>query len=105
MAAIVYVTHPEVGAEDFARALVERQVAACVNILPTVRSIYRWEGKLESSPECLLLIKTDETKLDTLESVVLELHPYDVPEFVAVKTHKVSAAYDAWLKAAVKLAP
>ena len=101
MPAIVYVTHPESGIKEFAQALVERRVAACVNILPAAQSIYRWEGKVEASEEHLLIIKTDETRLEELEAAVLELHPYDVPEFVAVKTIRVSDAYQAWLQDAV----
>lgn len=101
MSHVVYVTHPVAGAAEFAQVLVERRVAACVNVLPAAQSIYRWEGKVESSTESLLIIKTDESRLDELEEAVRELHPYDIPEFIAVRADKISHAYYGWLQSAV----
>jgi periplasmic divalent cation tolerance protein len=67
-----------------ARALVESQVAACVNIVPGVQSIYRWKGNIEDSAEWLLLIKTRRALLDRLISTLRNVHSYEVPEVVAV---------------------
>src|ERR1700730_1850398 len=72
-------------AQRIARAVVNTRLAACVNILPgTVQSIYRWEGKVESARERLLLIKTSRKRLAKLQAAVKRLHSYDVPEFIAI---------------------
>lgn len=85
-------------AKRIGRALVDRKLAACVNILPGgVHSIYRWNGKVESARESLLLIKTSRRRLAKLQEAVLELHSYDVPEFVALPVASVSRDYDKWL--------
>ena len=84
-------------AEKLARALVERSLAACANLLPGARSIYRWKGRIEESDEVLLLLKTTAGRLGELERALQELHPYDVPEFVALEPSHVGAEYLAWL--------
>lgn len=68
-----------------AHALVGRRLAACVNVLPAVESIYRWQGKLEQATECLLLIKTAADRLEALQAAIIELHPYELPEVLAVE--------------------
>ena len=88
-------------ADALATALVEAKLAACVNILPRVQSIYRWEGRVTSDAEQLLLIKTTEERLDALREELFRRHPYDVPEFVVLQIDGISDAYGAWLLAAV----
>lgn len=84
-------------AKDLGRQLVEEGLAACVTLLPGCVSIYRWEGELQEEPECLLVIKTVDERLDELEATLARLHPYDVPEFVALEPAAVSEGYLAWL--------
>ena len=81
---IVFVTCPPDTAEGLAVALVESGSAACVNVLPAVRSIYRWRDAIERSDEALLLIKTDAAHYPALEAEVRARHPYELPEIVAV---------------------
>ena len=95
---IILVTCPPDKAESMALELVERKVAACVNVLPAVKSIYRWEGKICNEPESLLLIKSAESVLAKLQTTIKEFHPYDVPEFVVIKPKDVEARYASWLR-------
>ena len=82
-ARVVLCTFPDLEqARQIGAALVERQVAACVNLLPGVESIYRWEGKVERAGEVLAILKT--TRYDELEAAIRELHPYEVPEVLAL---------------------
>ena len=85
-------------ASSLARELVEARLAACVNILPGVESIYRWEGKVEADGEKLLLIKTSDERLEELERKLLAIHPYEVPEFVVIDPADVRGPYRAWLQ-------
>ena len=95
---LVLTTFPADGdAEKLAATLVEERLAACVNILPPMRSIYRWQGKVERADERQLLIKTGPGRLRALEKRVKELHPYDVPEFLAVTIDKTAKDYLSWL--------
>ena len=94
-ARLVLITHPADGARAFARALVERRLAACVNLLP-VTSVYRWQGTVEEEPEVLLVVKTGADRLAELEAALAD-HPYDVPELVALRPAHVEPAYLAWL--------
>lgn len=89
-------------AERLARTLVDERLAACVNLIPGVRSVYRWQDAVESSDEILLLIKTQQHALDTLQSRVQELHSYEVPEFLVFAVDQASAAYAAWITANVR---
>jgi periplasmic divalent cation tolerance protein len=85
-------------AKKIARAVVERRLAACVNIFAhPVHSVYRWKEKVETTREYLLLIKTVETQLDALQKAVKELHSYDVPEFIALPILGGSSEYLQWL--------
>lgn len=83
-------------ARAIARALIERRLAACVNILPGARSVYRWEGKIEETQECALLIKTDRTRLDDLLKAARSLHPYDVPALLVLPVEGGDKAYLDW---------
>lgn len=89
-------------AASLAKALVEARVAACVNILPQVRSIYRWQGKVEDDAEQLLLIKATEDRVSALREAVFARHPYEVPEFVVIAMDRVEGPYRAWLIDAVR---
>lgn len=82
-------------AAELARELVEQGLAACVNILPGVRSIYRWKGEICDDPELLLVIKT--SRVADLEKALAELHPYELPEVVAVRPDRVEEKYAAWI--------
>jgi periplasmic divalent cation tolerance protein len=84
-------------AHSIAHALVERRLAACVNIVAPVQSIYRWEGKMESAEEWLLLIKTTTGMFSALSEAIRELHSYDVPECVAVSIEEGSENYLNWI--------
>ena len=84
-------------AERIASALVERRVAACVQILGPVRSIYRWQGKVEQADEWLCLIKTTGPRFPDVESAIRELHSYECPEIIATPIEAGSGAYLEWL--------
>ncbi|WP_446742610.1 divalent-cation tolerance protein CutA [Silvibacterium acidisoli] len=88
-------------AEKIARALVENHLAACVNLVSGLTSIYRWKGGIEKAEETLLLIKTVEGKLPELESTLHALHSYDVPEFLVLPVEGGSDAYLRWLLSSV----
>ncbi len=96
---VVLVTCPsqEVG-EKVGRSLVEEQVAACVNVVPGVTSIYRWEGKICRDPEVLLVIKTRRPRLAALIRRVKALHPYSVPEIIALPLVGGSRPYLSWVR-------
>jgi periplasmic divalent cation tolerance protein len=84
-------------AAAFARVLVDERLAACVNILPPMTSIYRWKGAIEEDREQQLVIKTTSDRVDALEARFHELHPYDVPEFLVIGVSDGSPAYLEWL--------
>jgi periplasmic divalent cation tolerance protein len=89
-------------ARALAHALVEARLAACVNIVPAIHSVYRWEGEVADDAEQLLLIKTSEERVDALREELFKRHPYDVPEFVVVQIDQTSDAYGAWLSLGVR---
>ncbi|MBM3774124.1 MAG: divalent-cation tolerance protein CutA [Acidobacteria bacterium] len=91
---------PEDG-ERIARRLVESRLAACVNILPSMRSFYRWEGRVQADAELLLLIKSSRAAFDRLRSEIEQLHPYQVPEIIALPIVDGSRNYLGWLDAEV----
>lgn len=87
-------------AERLAAALVEGRLAACVNMIAGVSSLYRWHGKVERDEEVLLLIKTTAEQLEAVENTLLRLHSYEVPELLVVGPEAGGAAYLEWLAAA-----
>ena len=84
-------------AEQLANALVERRLAACVNIVGPIRSIYRWKGSIAREQEYLLLIKTTADRAPELEAAFAELHPYELPERIEVAVEGGSLGYLEWL--------
>src|SRR3954468_9857167 len=89
-------------ARRVARGLIEEQVAACVNIVHQVESVYRWKGTVETSVECLLLIKTVRGKFDEVRALLERLHSYELPECVALPIVEGSERYLEWLEAGLK---
>ncbi|MCX7722135.1 MAG: divalent-cation tolerance protein CutA [Verrucomicrobiae bacterium] len=95
---LVLVTVPGLKvARSIARAVLEARLAACVNIVPRVESHYWWQGKIESGAELLMILKTTTPKLPQLERIVLANHPYETPEFIAVRINRANKAYSDWL--------
>ncbi len=84
-------------AESLAKKIVEAELAACVQVLPQMKSFYFWEGEVQNDAEHLLLIKTLEEKYSELEDFINENHSYDVPEIVAIQSESVSEGYLAWM--------
>jgi periplasmic divalent cation tolerance protein len=95
---LVLSTLPDSGkAREIARGLVENRLAACVNILPGIESIYEWQGKLEASQEVMLLIKTTTGRYQELEQRLRELHPYELPEIISVSLFAGLPKYLTWI--------
>jgi len=95
-----YCSCPDADSADrIATALVGEGLAACVNILPGMRSIYRWQGAVESADELLLLIKTSVRRVEAMTSRICQLHPYELPEVIAVEVAAGLPAYLAWIAA------
>ncbi len=94
---IVLVTCPTGDAADkLATHVVERRLAACVNIIPGIRSIFRWQGQVSDEKEDLLVIKTTPARLEELRDTVIELHSYSTPEFVVIGADSVAEGYLNW---------
>ena len=89
-------------ARSIAQTLVERQLAACVNIAPQIESVYRWQGEVETATEWLLLIKTTAEAFDRLRETLSELHTYELPECIAIAVEDGSAAYLEWIGQSVR---
>ena len=89
-------------ARRLANIFIEEQLAACVTLLPAVESIYRWQGKIESSAETLLLIKTAPEQLPALKSRLHALHSYEVPEFLVLDVEAASHPYLEWLQSCLR---
>jgi uncharacterized protein involved in tolerance to divalent cations len=101
-ALVVLVTVPDAETADrLAEALVGERLAACVNVLGGVRSIYRWKGAVERDQELLCLCKTTRAGFDRLRARVVELHPYEVPEVIALPVELGHAPYLAWITASL----
>lgn len=95
---IVLTTTPNIEeAESLAEKLIAGKLAACVQILPEMKSFYFWEGEVKKEPEHLLLIKTLSEKYDELEKFIQANHSYDTPEIVALRAEKVSESYLKWM--------
>ncbi len=97
---LCYCSCPDaVSAQRIAEALVQERLAACVNHLPGINSTYRWDGAVTTDSEALLLIKTTAARLEALTARLLELHPYDLPELIAVPVERGHVAYLEWVRA------
>ncbi|MGC4015057.1 MAG: divalent-cation tolerance protein CutA [Luteolibacter sp.] len=100
---IVLCTFPDQEqARQIGTALVEKQLAACVNLLPGVESIYRWQGAVEISAEVLAIFKTTRAALPAFEEELVALHPYEVPELLALEPAAAAAAYTAWVRGSTR---
>ena len=100
---VILCTCPDrVVAEQLARRLINEQLAACVNIVPNLLSIYSWQGKVESAEECLLLIKAPMSQYDLIENTLHEQHPYEVPEIIALPVQQGLPEYLQWIHACIK---
>ena len=99
--AILCTAPDEATAERLARGMVENRHAACVNILPAVRSIYAWEGEVKDEGEVLMIIKTTHSHFFVIEHWLEEHHPYDVPELIAIDAEHVAEPYLKWLRTTV----
>ena len=98
---VLTTTSSQEEARRIANALVERRLAACVNIVSKIDSIYRWKEKVEEAQEFLLLIKTTDSAVENLRDAILELHSYEIPEYVVVPIEDGSARYLSWIDESV----
>ena len=89
-------------ARRIGRTLVEERLAACATIVPSVESIYRWEGEIESSTEALLLLKTTTEQIQPMQARLHELHSYQTPEFLVLPVESGSGGYIEWLHASLR---
>lgn len=100
---LILVTGPdEETLRRLGRRLVNERLCACVNVVPGLTSVYRWEGAVEEASEALALLKTTPARIDALEARVEELHPYDEPEFLAFGVELGSSSYLAWVAESVE---
>jgi periplasmic divalent cation tolerance protein len=98
-AAVVFSTFPTMRvATTIARTLVEERLVACVNLLPNARSIYHWQGEVEEASEVVAIMKTTQQRFAALRARVIELHPYDVPEVIALAVTDGHPGYLDWLR-------
>lgn len=98
MILIYTVTHNAEEAERMGRLALEQRMCACVNIIPGMRSLYWWQGKLEQSQECVLLFKTEANRYDALEALINKEHTYQTPAIFSIPVDRVHPDYEAWLK-------
>jgi periplasmic divalent cation tolerance protein len=89
-------------AQKIARALVERELAACVNIVGPIESVYRWQGKMEDAPEFLLIVKTTTAAFPAVRDAIRELHSYDLPECILLNVEDGGKDYLDWVTTNVK---
>ena len=95
---VIYCSIPnEFNANLIATTLVEDKLAACVNIIPKITSVYRWEGITQTDNELLLVIKTQESKFDAIKSKIIELHEYSLPEIIALPIIMGNEEYQQWI--------
>lgn len=95
---VLFSTAPAEAAPDIVRGLLEQRLIGCGNIVPGVRSLYWWQGKIEDDQEVVLLMETPDDKVRAAMERLVELHPYDVPKVVALDPSGVHEPYRAWLR-------
>ncbi|MHB2156055.1 divalent-cation tolerance protein CutA [Calditrichota bacterium GD2] len=104
MEIVVFCTTPDTKtAEAIAQKLVENGLAACCNLIPGLTSIYTWKGEVQKDAEVLMMIKTDDRQYEKLEQTIKELHPYEVPEVIALDIKRGSKDYLKWIQEVVSL--
>lgn len=91
----------EAEARKIAHQLVERRLAACVNIVPRIQSVYRWQGQVETAEEFLLVIKTTKARSTDVQAAIRELHSYELPECIVISMEGGSAEYLEWIEKSV----
>ncbi len=102
-ASLVLVTTPNLKtARALAKAALQKRLIACANLIPKLESHYWWQGKIETSPEILMLLKTTTPKLTALEKLILTRHPYDTPEFIVLPITRGNKRYLNWLGHSVR---
>ena len=100
---MVFSTFPDAAsARQIGTLLVERQLAACVNLILAVESIYRWQGNVETAAETLAIFKTTAAAFPDFKRELAALHPYEVPEIIAISPEKIAAPYRTWLYTEVR---
>jgi len=96
---VIYSTVPDLQtARLISQDLIEKKLAACVSILPGIESVYRWQGTVHSEAEFLLIIKTSAEKFRSLEAEIIHLHPYQVPEIIALPVSAANEKYIQWVR-------
>jgi periplasmic divalent cation tolerance protein len=95
----------EVEAEKLARILLDQRLAACVNVIPRIRSYYRWQGAIESADECLLVVKSSRELFSSIAAVLEKEHSYEVPELLALPVVEGATNYLNWLMANLRSGP
>ena len=96
---IIFCTTPDQKtAQKIAQNLVENHLAACCNILNEVKSVFNWQGKVQIENECLMIVKSVSDKFKQIEKMIIELHPYEIPEIIATDISLGSANYLNWIK-------
>ncbi len=98
-------TCPSERADDLAAVLINERVAACVNIIASVRSVYRWQGAVRSESEALLVIKTSDSAVERLMARLAKIHPYQTPEIVVLPAEAVWPSYLAWVQQETSFPP
>jgi periplasmic divalent cation tolerance protein len=102
---VCLVTTPQANARQIASAMVDEELAACVNVVPLVHSVYRWKGKVEQDDEALLVVKTTRAAVARLDELLREIHPYENFELVALDVLAGSRSYLEWIGSSVSPAP
>lgn len=102
-AVVCLLTAPQGDAHTLAVSIIERQLAACVNVVPLVQSVYRWKGKVEQDEEALLVLKTTRAAVARLDALLREIHPYEVFELVVLDVVAGSHPYLNWIAGSVEL--
>lgn len=95
---VIFCTCPQKSAAKIAQTLVRKRLAACVNSVPGITSTYRWQGKIEADQETLLFIKTTKRCFPKLKRAIVALHPYDLPEIIAISINKGLSNYLSWIE-------